>query len=49
VEKKDLNIITRILDTVSQKINQLLDIKEKKDRTELEKLDIEAKQIFSKL
>lgn len=49
VEKEDLNIITRILNTLSQKVNQLLDIKEKKDRTELEKLDIEAKQIFSKL
>lgn len=49
VEKEDLNIITRILNTLSQKVNQLLDIKEKKDRTELEKLDIEAKQIFSKI
>lgn len=49
VEKEDLNIITRILNTLSQKVNQLLDIKEKKDRTELEKLDVEAKQIFSKL
>ena len=48
VGKEDINLITRILNTLSQKVNQLLDIKEKKDRTELEKLDIEAKQVFSK-
>jgi hypothetical protein len=48
VEKEDINLITRILNTLSQKVNQLLDIKEKKDRTELEQLEIESRQIFNK-
>lgn len=49
VDKEDISLITRMLKAVATKVDQLLNIKEKKDRNEIEKLDLEAKKLFSKI
>jgi len=49
VDKEDISLITRMLKAVATKVDQLLNIKEKKDRSEIEKLDLEAKKLFSKI
>ncbi|HQJ57224.1 MAG TPA: hypothetical protein PLH46_06245 [Caldisericia bacterium] len=49
VDKEDISLITRMLKAVATKVDQLLNIKEKKDRSEVEKLDLEAKKLFSKI